>query len=358
MTRKKIFFLVASLQAGGSERVFWLLAQGFDKRKYEVFLIHLSAGLQAYPTDIEGVRVIGLHTFKVSRSFLALYRLFRSNRPYAVFSTGSHINLLVSIVSLLINIPFKIAREGNVFSEIAKSKGSAYRMWIPMINLFYRRFNVVVCQSREIREDFLSTFTLAAEKLIQIPNPVNIPALMPTRANSGSRKKILVVARLVPIKMHSRLLDALASLPEEYELTIAGEGDCRKAISAQILRLGLSHRTHMLGQVSDVSALYASHGLCVLSSSCEGFPNALLEAISHGTPVLSYRVGGVSELIIPGFNGFIAEKDDQQGYAGYIRRAFSQSWDTGQMRADLEKRFSLENIAARYQALIEPAFKD
>ncbi len=352
--KKKVFFVVSSLGAGGSERVFWLLTQGFDKTQFEVFIVYLGGEKDMFSTNLENVRVINLMTFRASRSFGKLFALIKKERPYAIFSTGAHINVLVAIISLFVKIPFLIARESNVYREMAKVNNVKQRFWVPMIEIFYRRFNKIVCQSAEISSSFLNTFRLPQSSLIIIPNPVKalLPGISSIKSELNGKKKILIVARLATEKMHSRLLNIFAGLPNDFHLSIAGDGPCRAAITKQINALGIADRVCMLGEMEDVDKLYQNHQLCLLTSVTEGFPNALLESIANGTPVVAFRVGGLSNLVIEGFNGYTIDQHDDGAYAFHVQKACSQVWDHQAMMDDAQNRFSLNKIASCYQSLI------
>jgi hypothetical protein len=119
---KKVFFVLSSLTSGGSERVFWNLAQGFNKDKFDVTVVILDSTVNCFSMDLEGVRFIDLKTKKASKSFFALYNLLKKEEPYAVFSTTDHINILVSLVGRFLKIPMLIARASNIPHEFRTNK--------------------------------------------------------------------------------------------------------------------------------------------------------------------------------------------------------------------------------------------
>jgi len=352
--KKKVFFIMASLGTGGSERVFWLLAQGFDKQLFEVFIVHLGSGKAVLSSVLEDVKVININTIKAWKSFFKLSKLVWKEKPFAIFSTGAHINVLVSMMSIFVKTPVIIARESNVYSEMAKVVNKRFDIWIPLIEIFYPRFKWIICQSEEINSSFLKLFRLSVDKLKIIPNPVKAIEIdnIQDKQDRVNNTKILIVARLSPEKMHSRLLDIFAALPEEYHLTIAGEGPCREKLERQIYNLGLEKRVNLLGEVKNVNQLYQHHQICVLCSVTEGFPNVLLESIANGTPIVSFKVGGLSNLIIDGFNGYVIDQDDSESYRLHIIKACSQTWKRQEMMQDIQNRFSLSKISADYQALL------
>lgn len=350
--KKKVFFILSSLGAGGSERVFWLLSQGFDKNVYETYIVHLGSDVTAFSTDLEGVTVINLKTVRASRSFRKLHQLIKKEQPHAVFSTGANMNILVALISMLNKIPCKIAREANVYKEMASIRRSNSLLLKVLIGLSYRVFDHIVCQSIEIKNSFIKSFRFPAKRLIIIANPVLNSTFQRRIKNNDGINKILIVARLEPEKAHFRLLDIMKKLPENFHLTIAGEGSCYSEINQQINRLDIGHRVVMLGKVNYVDQLIISHDVSVLTSLSEGFPNTLLESIARGTPVISYKVSGISDLVLPGFNGYIIDQGDELGFVTHLQRACLRKWNHDEMIEDIQDRFSLEKIAKSYQNLI------
>lgn len=157
-----------------------------------------------------------------------------------------------------------------------------------------------------------------------------------------------------PVKGYLRLLNVLFELPNTYALTIAGgDGGSEVAIQKKIVELGLAGRVLMLGEINNVCEEISKHNLFVLSSFTEGFPNVVLEALSVGTPVICYQVGGVSQFIVNDFNGFIVEQGDTKKFKECIIKACNKTWDHRAIAEDIHNRFSIEKIVKQYEKLIE-----
>lgn len=349
--KKKVFFILSSLTAGGAERVFWLLSQNLNKELYEVTIVILDSSRTFFSLDLEDLRIIDLKTKRASRSFFKLYGLLKKEQPYAVFTTGGQINILVGVISLFVKIPHLIARPTNVFGKSFNSPGKD-KLLSSFGKLFYRRFDKVICQSDEIKNSICEAFQLPPEKLIVIPNPV-VPTTITKRTMSQpSTFKLISVARLVPQKGHERLLEAMAGLPDQYLLTVAGDGPLKSFLIAKAEELGISHRVSFVGIVKDITDLISKHDLFVLPSFKEGFPNAVIESLSVGTPVVAFKVGGVSAIITDGFNGYIVEEDDLKGFTRSIVKASNRPWDTNAIKEDITSRFAISTIVSNYERLL------
>jgi glycosyltransferase involved in cell wall biosynthesis len=350
--KKKVFLVISSLGPGGSERVFWLLSQGIDKKRYDVSLVIIDSSKKFLSREIADVNIIDLNTTRASRSFIKLYKLIKREKPYAVFCTSTHINLLVACVAVFVPIPKVIARESNIYSEMSEFSTRRGRIFGYGVNLLYKWFNVIVCQSEEMEESFLKKFEIKQKRLVVIPNPVLSPKNYNTILASTGVERLLTVARLSPEKSHSRLLQIFSMLPEKYQLTIAGDGECRDDIIAQVKKLNLEHRVSLIGLISNVNEIISKHDLFLLTSFTEGFPNAALESLAMGVPVISFKVGGIASMIKPGFNGYVVDQNDTEGFAQRIITADSISWDRKKIREDALARFSLQAVAEQYTELI------
>jgi glycosyltransferase involved in cell wall biosynthesis len=190
------------------------------------------------------VNVIDLQTVKASRSFFKLYNLLRKEKTVVVFCTGGQINLLVGMISVLLKGTKLIARPTNQDnSEFLSLKAKALGIFFTEI---YKRFDIVVCQSGEIRAHVEEKHQISPSKIRVIPNPVVLNEVKRPVLKENDHKKLIVVARLTQQKGISRLLDIMSGLPENYHLTIVGDGVLKSEIEDKIVALNLSGRVKML----------------------------------------------------------------------------------------------------------------
>ena len=128
-----------------------------------------------------------------------------------------------------------------------------------------------------------------------------IPAASALRARLGippERKVILIVGRLSLEKDHITLLRAVSRLRNlQPHLLIVGEGPERASIEQAVRELDLTDAVTLVGQVPSAEPYYGIADVAVLSSLTEGSPNALLEAMAAGIPVVATTVGGIPEIV-------------------------------------------------------------
>jgi glycosyltransferase involved in cell wall biosynthesis len=134
------------------------------------------------------------------------------------------------------------------------------------------------------------------------------------------RNVILIVGRLSREKDHLTLLEAIARLRPELKpyLVIVGEGPERPAIEDRIRSLKLTGSVKLMGQQDTAEPYYGIAQVAVLSSLSEGSPNALLEAMAAGVPVVATRVGGIPEIVTDGESALLIEPRDTAAMSNAI----------------------------------------
>ncbi|HLS37345.1 MAG TPA: glycosyltransferase [Sphingobacterium bovisgrunnientis] len=350
--KKKVFFVLSSLTSGGSERVFWSLTQGINKQQYDIALVILNSKVTCFSTDLDQVRIIDLNTGKASRSFFALYKLFKEEKPYAVFSTMGHMNILISLVAVFLRNIIFVARVSNVPTEHIQYETLKSKFYALFAKWSYKAFNIIVCQTEDMRQAIKMMYKVNDQKTVVIPNPVVETQQLKVLQNSIVYK-LIVVARFSREKGLDRLIDVFSRLPSNYHLSMVGIGVLEEEIRNKVRQLGLDDRVKFFGEIKNVPEILVQHDLMVLSSYTEGFPNVVAEALAVGLPVVTFKVSGVKELIKDGFNGYVVPQDDLAGFRSKIIQACTNtSWNFKAIKDDVYRKFNLEKISEEYEQLI------
>ncbi len=131
---------------------------------------------------------------------------------------------------------------------------------------------------------------------------------------------VLIVGRLSREKDHRTLLEALRDLPQPAHLLIVGEGPDRGSIEAYVRAAGRQDDVTLVGHVPSTEPFYAMADVAVLSSLSEGSPNALLEAMAAGVPVVATSVGGVPEIVTHEESALLVPPGDRHQMAASLAR--------------------------------------
>ena len=155
-------------------------------------------------------------------------------------------------------------------------------------------------------------------------------------AQPGEPPRVLTVGRLVEKKGHDVLLQAAALVRDrgiDFTLRVAGEGPEWPRLQRLVHELGLGERVIFLGPLteSEVEKEYESADVFALpcrklaNGDQDGLPNVILEAMAHGLPVVSTRLGGIVEAIVDGESGLLANQGDFSGLAHHIGHLLAQA---------------------------------
>jgi glycosyltransferase involved in cell wall biosynthesis len=171
---------------------------------------------------------------------------------------------------------------------------------------------------------------------------------------------ILAVGNLRPRKGHMILLRALAELDrlaagQAAHVAIAGDGEEAQRLQAFANEQGLASRVHLLGLRRDIPNLQAAADISAMPSYWEGLPLAVLEGMFGGNPIVASNVGGISEAVRHGVEGFLVEPGAVEQLADALRPLIDDPLLRGRMGAAALERaqseFHVEHMSERYLAL-------
>jgi glycosyltransferase involved in cell wall biosynthesis len=219
------------------------------------------------------------------------------------------------------------------------------------INEIYKRAKLFICQSKMVA-DYYTSVPDAIKRII--PNPVepkNLPERRPPVPN-----RIVAVGRLSLQKNFAMLINSFNNVYKDFpgcKLDIYGEGEIRGQLEKQIDDLGLNDVVTLCGAKTNVQEHIADADLFVMSSDYEGFPNALLEAVAIGLPVISTAFPtGVAYELITDDNGIIVPVNDEGAMTDAIRNMLSDKdrlEAMGKNSHESAKKYYTENIIKMWE---------
>jgi len=170
----------------------------------------------------------------------------------------------------------------------------------------------------------------------------------------------VAIGRLNRWKGWPLLLEALARLRQHHPrvtLAFVGDGEDRNALVSCLEKMGLNDAVRLPGyQPRERVALWLNAAdVAVFASQGEGWSNAMLEALASGKPIVTTRVSGAADLVLPGVNGFIVEERDPEAFARAMESAL-QLREAQAVSVTLAERFSLSRMAAAH-AEVWPALQ-
>ena len=159
------------------------------------------------------------------------------------------------------------------------------------------------------------------------------------------------------------LINAFEKICEKYpehKLVFYGDGEQRVELEQVVADKGLTDRIEFAGAKQNVFEYTKDACLYVMSSDFEGMPNALLEAMCMGLPVISTKVSGATDVIEDGVNGLLVDQDNANGMANAIDKMLSDDEfrsSCGKNAVKLADELRTEKIAQEWIDFIEKIVK-
>jgi glycosyltransferase involved in cell wall biosynthesis len=363
-----ILIVISSLGLGGAQRVTAHLSRLWIAAGHRVTIATLSAGGASCGVD-PSVRVVALGLARESRGIVdaalgnlrrlrAIRAIIRDLKPDVTIGMMMSASVLVALAGL--GLPSRTLGAERTYPGCAPLS----RSWTLARKYAYGLLNVVTTQT-EMASAWLRTHSYA-RRFVTIPNTVewplsdNEPTISPAAILAPSLKIILAAGRLHPVKGFIHLIrafDRLRDMDEDWVLVILGEGPERVALESCVQALGLERRVFLPGLAGNMMDWYKRASLFVLSSLYEGFPNAVLEAMAAGVPVVSFDCdAGPREVIRHGVDGVLVPVGDETALAKSIGALMNDERLRAEMAGHaiaVRERFSRERVLA----LWDEAFK-
>jgi glycosyltransferase involved in cell wall biosynthesis len=272
--------------------------------------------------------------------------------PDVVISFVHQVNVLTLLAIRFTSIPVVISE------RVDPRQHRIAHVWEWLRSWSYPYAAMLVVQTDEIFEWAASK--VGFEKSIVIPNPVaREQAGKPESRELFPPPFVLAVGRLTRQKGIDLLMPAFGKVCHQYpewSLVILGEGGERASLGAMARKLGIEARVHMPGRHANPGAVMSRASLFVLPSRYEGFPNALLEAMSYGLPVISFDCrSGPRDIIRDGVDGVLVPSEDVDALANAILDLV-QDPDRreryGRRALEVAERFSVERVMGLWEELL------
>lgn len=317
---KKIDIITKAMTSGGAERVIAQLANYFVTRGICCRIITTDDREVMYPLN-EKIKIVPIGKKSDNKvidrvvRYSALRKVVLSNRPDVVLTMPEDTGIYVILSLLGTGIPVYVSERNN-----------PWVMPNVKITRFLRKiaypFATGVIFQTETAKSFFSP--RIQKKGVVLPNPVDA-ARIPAPYKGQREKRFAAIGRLESQKNFPLLLRAFAEFNKEiqgYKLTIYGEGREREKLENLIKDLGLQNNIELPGRDKDVLNKINSAAAFILSSDYEGMPNALIEAMCMGMPVISTDCpsGGPRELILDSKNGLLVQVNDLNGLADAMKK--------------------------------------
>lgn len=313
--KKKIAFYIGSLGKGGAERVIVNLAEYFYSQNYEVYVVTKLQEENEYSLNSDITRVIADITREeeTKSRFGNLYarirklrHIWKTIKPDVIVSFIRKNNVMAIVSSRFSHIPVVVSVRSDPGRELQGRSMKTLSLF-----LFYFAKGIVL-QTNQAKEFFPRSLQ---KKSVILPNSIN-PNFLKAEKVTEKEKEIITVGRIDKNKNQRMLIEVFSEIASAYPdwcVRLYGDGEEMPSLKKMVKEKELEKQIFFMGQVWDVAEKVGRASIFVLPSKCEGMPNALIEAMTLGTAVISTDCpcGGPADLIQNGKNGILIAVDDK-----------------------------------------------
>jgi L-malate glycosyltransferase len=306
----KVCFLVGTLGRGGAEKQLVYMLRALREAGIAVRILCLTRG-ESYEAEIEnsGVKVewIGEAKNQVARLWNIIANLRREPADI-VQSSHFYTNIYAGIAGKFLKIPGIGAIRSDLIYELKSHRFTGnWQISLPQFLIT----NSALARERTIERGVLP------EKIECVRNVVETGQKSEITETENQSLNILFVGRLDKnkrperfVKLASVLTKIFPGVPLQFQ--IAGDGELRSELENLATELNLSPgKLKFLGICNRMSEIYRKADVLISTSEREGSPNAVLEAMAYGLPVIASNVGGTSE-ILSDQSGILVAPDDEK----------------------------------------------
>ncbi|HWR50087.1 MAG TPA: glycosyltransferase [Bryobacteraceae bacterium] len=319
--RLRVALIAGVLGRGGAEKQLLASAKALVSSGCEVELFTLTAGgCYADAFSALGIvpRCVGRSGFRLRRISTLTHQL-RRFRPHVVHSGHGYANLYAGCAGRAVS--------SLVIGSLRGSYSGSLREYGPWSRILFRLPHALVTNSQQAYEDVLRHGAVRKDRLYLLPNAIEVPPHEPLRAARPRRNEIraIFVGRLVSGKRLDRFLAALAiarKSDRRIRGVIAGDGPEMNAARRMASELDLvaGNAVTFLGACDHIQHQLDAADFLVFTSEDEGLPNAVLEAMASGLPVITTAAGDAARVVTHGTSGFVVEDGAPDRIAQYMVR--------------------------------------
>lgn len=324
-SRLRVCHVITGFDTGGAERVLLRTVRGLDPGRFESLIVSLRGrGPLSDEAERSGFETIHLGMGR-RPGLVTLWRLAKLFRDRKV--TVVHAYLYdATIASRLAGRWAKV--------PVVLTSTRAPLEYLPRVAWWLDRVTARWCQRIIAVSEHTADISVRVEgiprhKIVVVPNGVDLQRFTPgdrreAKAHWGLAEDAFVIAsvgRLSQEKGQAYLLQALAAVRDTIPsivCLIAGDGPMRHTLQRQACALGLEDVCRFLGDVPEVETVFAAADVTVLPSLFEGMPNAVLESMAMGCPVIASAVGGAVELVRQGETGLLVPPGNAKALAAAL----------------------------------------
>ena len=320
-----VLLICGNLSYAGSQRQLVELAKHMDRRKFKVIVCSISNDVQLKPElEKAGIQVIVLD--KRFRQFVSIIydvrKLLIGHKIHIIYPFLFEANIIARIAGRLAKTPVVISSERSSFY-----KSSFNELLVERLTAKF--YDLVIANSYAGKRFLAETRGISKEKIKVVWNGFDFKLYETSSSNNNNNLKkefgipddaliVGIIARFKPDKNYEMFFDVAKAVIEKYPnvyfLSVGdisyGQDDYYKKLMIYFNNMEIKERFVFAGRRLDIPAILKILDISLLTSWREGFPNAVIESMAGGVPVIVSDVGDNSMIVEDGVNGFKVPVND------------------------------------------------
>ncbi|WP_119327068.1 glycosyltransferase [Companilactobacillus musae] len=279
-----------------------------------------------------------------------LAQYINNNKFDIVHTHGPRANYIVSLIRKKINAKWVITVHSDPRIDFSGLKGKV----MLKLNLHALKQADSLFYMNPDLEDYFESLKISTDKTYEVFNAIDFSGINP-RFNRQSTFSLLEVARLVEVKNHRLLLEALSKVKFNFRLTLVGDGPLMDDLRNLVKELGLKDKVEFVGFRENTGDFYQECDVSILTSKSESLPTVYLESAAYGKPVIATNVGATNK-IINDETGWLVESDNEQALIAALNDAHA-FWKDGNLDRkglalyqEVRDNYSIEKLAGKVHA--------
>lgn len=382
MTLVLVHRIIARLNTGGPAMHVVHLAEALDATRFRTRLITggitEDEGDMTYFARERGVEVTEipamsrlLAPWRDLKAFFSLLRIFLRERPTIIHTHTAKAGTLGRLAAIVARVPvivhtfhghvlgglYSSKVKTRIFLEVERQLACATDRLVVLTHAQAQGMSDELDLADESRFSVVS-LGLDLERFADVDRSEARQRIREQVGIEAERPVIGIVGRLVPVKNHELLFDALVRLTERMtpapHVIVVGSGEREAELRMYVVDRELDRSVHWLGWRKDLPDLFPAFDVTALTSLDEGTPVSLLESLARGTPVVSRAVGGVAEILEDGALGSLVWGPSVDEFADALEEALRSPPDARAVertRRRVLERYSVQRLAEDMEGL-------
>jgi len=365
----RILFVSTSTTVGGAEKTLYALATLLDHRRFPVAGVvslkpegHYAARLREQGVKVE---TLGLTRAPRPSDARRLAAIIDRERPDVVHAVMYQAIQLARMAKTRARVPFKLVSSPRVNYRSRSWPTLLVDRWLK------ERDDLLIAESEASRRFLVRKLGYRAGKVVVVRNGVDLAGWPASKIDRQKKRLELrlgagdllvgAVGRLDEQKGFATLIAAMARLKgAALKCAVIGEGPERRRLEALIRKHELERSVWLLGERGEIPSWLSAFDAYCLPSLWEGLPNALLEAMALGLPVVASKVDGVPEAVTDGKDGLLVPPADPAALARALQALAADADKRAALgaaaKATVSERFTLRRMIDEYQLAYDAAF--